>query len=113
MVAPRKKTSGFTSKPVESTEEMKEVEEFIEDTTFEILTEVSKEEKTTTSPELAPFVVESITPTEDLGPRFVEKVEEPPKAVTPEASASSVKAVVHPPKRHPRNVPRFSRTRKA
>lgn len=132
MVAPRKKTSGFSSKPSESTEEVNAVEEFLEQAASEIL-----EEKVEVAPP-AP-VIESITPSEDPGPRFVEepkaqvtsaerKAPKKPKlleipeegttrvVVTPEKpptpQAAPPAPVVHPPKRNPRNVPRFSRIKK-
>ena len=85
------------------------------------------------TPQPQPFVEESIIPTEDTGPRFAteevkhekktpEKVllkvpEEGVKRIVrsepvPEPAKPVVQSpppVVHPPKRNPRNIPRFSR----
>lgn len=132
MVAPRKKTSGFSSKPAEQTEEEKEIEEFINEVTSELF----EEEKETPSSSL---VIESITPSEDTGPRFIQTPEE--KVITrekkqpklldvPEEGTTRVvihqpqspevvsqispkELAVHPPKRNRRNIPRFSRFKEA
>lgn len=55
--------------------------------------------------ETKPFVEEMIVPTDDLGPRFVEE------PVTPTPEPQKVPELQPAPKRHPRNVPKFSRTR--
>ena len=119
MATPRKRSSGFT-KPAEELTEEAQISEFLDEVATEMFETISQkekeeEEKVTESPAPtpAPPVVESITPTEDLGPRFAEKVEESPQVVTPGVPTPPVEAVIHPPKRHPRNIPRFSRTRKA
>jgi hypothetical protein len=55
--------------------------------------------------EAPPQIIEEIVPTEDPGPRFVE-----PAAPSPApAPAPSPQPVA--PKRHPRNIPKFSRTK--
>ena len=110
MVAPRKKTSSFSSKLSESVEEVKAVEEFLEQAASETLEE--KVEVAVPAP-----VIESITPSEDLGPRFVDEPKvQATSTVTPEKPSTPQAAppapVVHPPKRNPRNVPRFSRIKK-
>ena len=93
MPTPRKKTSGFSSSPVDSSVSEEEI--------------VSVPE----TPQEQPFVEQSIVPTEDTGPRFVEEnkseapVVESPKEAVPQAAPP----VAHPPKRNPRNIPRFSR----
>jgi hypothetical protein len=105
MAAPRRKTSGFSLEPLENPQET-----LVEITSEEVICEEEKTEEILPEEDLAP-VLESITPTEDAGPRFVEKkqeeVAEVPETPTP------VSVMVHPPKRNPRNIPRFSRYRKA
>jgi hypothetical protein len=66
---------------------------------------ISQEEKMLpeSKPVEAPFVAESITPTEDLGPRFVPEPVPTPVTKDPEP----LKQVA--PRRHPRNIPKFSR----
>lgn len=115
MATPRKRSSGFT-KPAEEITEEAQLSEFLDVVATEMFETIShkeeeEEEKVTESPAPAPAlpVVESIAPSEDLGPRFVEKPAEEVKVV-PQTSTAPV---IHPPKRHPRNVPRFSPTRKA
>ena len=130
MVAPRKKTSGFSEKPAEKTQEEVEIDAFIDAVTDEVFQNLETE-KVTAAP--APVVIESITPSEDSGPRFAAEAppqkREPKKPVlleTPNEKATQVvkaspapslelevpSPVVHPPKRHPRNIPRFSRIQK-
>jgi hypothetical protein len=102
MATTRKRTSGFNTKAEETTEE-KEVEALLEVAADEVLSEVKP----------APVVIESIVPTEDVGPRFVEtpeaeiEVEEPQLAPRPVRTSAPLKA--HPPKRHPRNIPKYTR----
>jgi hypothetical protein len=99
MATPRKRTSGFSEKPAE---EIK-VEEFLDEAAQEVFEAVSQKEEPA-SP--IPVVIESITPTEDPGPRFVEKAPEP---VAPVAAPQPLQPVA--PRRHPRNIPKFSRTK--
>ena len=55
--------------------------------------------------EAPPQIIEEIVPTEDPGPRFVEPVAPTPApAVTPAPQPVA-------PRRHPRNIPKFSRTK--
>jgi hypothetical protein len=108
MATTRRKSTGF-SDLVEKLEEVEETSSPLE--VLDLLQEVVEEEaETTQQPEVVkavppkPFVEERIVPTEDSGPRFVENL--PPVPVQKKAEKVEVK-----PKRHPRNVPRFSRTR--
>ncbi len=103
MVAPRKKTPGFSAKPIETPQEEKEVE-----LSTELVLEEAPQEPEKIAEDLPVIihpVVESIAPTEDTGPRFVEKKVEEVAPVMP----APVTSVIHPPKRNPRNIPRFSR----
>jgi hypothetical protein len=114
MAAPRKRSlstplTGFGLESVEETlkvsekEEQENVEEFQEVAANELLEEVELvEEKIETKV----FFEECIVPTEDPGLRFVEALEPAVEAAPP-----VVKLTV-PPKRHPRNTPKFSRTAK-
>ena len=130
MVAPRKKTSGFSEKPPEKTQEEVEIDAFIDAVTDGIFQNLEKEEEVAPAP--TPVVIESIIPTEDSGPRFAVEIppekkeskkpvllEVPNETVTRVVKAAPVPAaeastpVVHPPKRNPRNIPRFSRYKKA
>lgn len=111
-------SSGFVSKEAEAVTEEAAVEELLEETTAELFETISQieEEVKVEKPkaeepkaEVIPprpavkFIPEEIIPTEDAGPRFVDTT--PPPAAKPKAEAPALKA---PPKRHPRNVPRFS-----
>lgn len=101
MAAPRRKTSGFSSEPIENLQETP-----VEITSEEVICEEEKTEEFL--PEETPVpVLEAITPTEDLGPRFVEKKQE--EAVEVPETPTPVSVMAHPPKRNPRNIPRFSR----
>ena len=114
MTAPRKRSSplstqGFNSESIEETsnvsekEEQENLEEFQEVTAKEVFEMIElKEEKV----ETAPFFEECIIPTEDPGLRFVE---------TPAPASEVTQPVVKskaPPRRHPRNTPKFSSTAK-
>jgi hypothetical protein len=98
MATPRKRSSGFTAN---SESEETKVEELLEEVSTEMFETILHKEEEVPAPK--PFVEESIIPTEDVGPRFipepspipVAKAPEPPKPVAP--------------KRHPRNIPKFSR----
>jgi hypothetical protein len=94
MATPRKRpSSGFSEKPAEENTEEQEIEESLEVTVADVLEEIETIEK----------LFPEITPTEDPGPRFVETLVE-------ETQPEPQKAQVKKPKRHPRNIPRFSRT---
>lgn len=119
MATSRRKTSGFTA-PKE--EETVLVEEFLDESAKEVfesiaiteekeeVEEVKEEEAPAPAPVAPPapapkpaaVLLPDIIPTEAPGPRFVEP--------TPEPVAKPVAApkLNPPPKRHPRNVPRFS-----
>jgi hypothetical protein len=116
MATPRKRSPGFTKPAEEVTEEVK-VEELLEEVATEMFEtilqkeEEVKEEPTPQPKVSAPVVIESIIPVEDAGPRFVdvEPEKEPEQAVkvtspTPPRTPRNV----HPPKRHPRNIPKFT-----
>ena len=108
MATTRRKTPGFTDKPKAASVEAEE------EISLNVPTvEVTPEEKPVPAPEPMPVVIESIVPTEDVGPRFVEKpVEEAKPDPTPEIVRSSAPVLLHPPKRHPRNIPKYSRHKK-
>ena len=102
MATPRKRSSRYT-KPAEEVTEKAEVEEFLDVVSTEVFETISQTEESV-EPE-KPFVEESIAPTPDEGPRFVEEAPAPPTPVEP-ALAPRPKLQ----KRHARNTPRFSRT---
>lgn len=114
MATPRKRsplgqTSGFGNESIEGTSNVSEkderdnLEEFLEVATNDLFEMIEVAEKKV---EVVPFFEESITPTEDPGLRFVETPEPPAKEAT---ATTTLKA---PPRRHPRNIPKFSRTEK-
>ena len=114
MATPRKRspsgqTSGFGIESIEETsnvsekDERENLEEFQEVAAKEVFEMIELAEEKV---ETAPFFEDCIVPTEDLGLRFVE---------TPEPAASAppqVAPLKAPPRRHPRNTPKFSRTAK-
>lgn len=80
------------------------VEEFLDESAREMFETISREEEKAEAP--LPVILPEITPTEDVGPRFVEELPTPqPQAVTPPVTPQ----LQPPPKRHPRNIPKFSR----
>ena len=114
MATPRKRspssqTSGFGVESIEETsnvsekEEQENLEEFLEVAYNEVVEMIELAEEKV---EAAPFFEECIVPTEDPGLRFTE-TPEPAVEVAPLPAA--LKA---PPRRHPRNTPKFSRTAK-
>ena len=114
MATPRKRpsssqTSGFGVESIEETsnvsekEEQESLEEFQEVTAKEVFEMIELAEEKV---EAVPFFEDCIVPTEDPGFRFVETPE--PAASTP-PPAVILKA---PPRRHPRNIPKFSSTAK-
>ena len=92
MPTPRKRNSaaGF------SKEEETSVVETTPAETVEETDVVAKEEK--------PFVLETVQPTE-----YIEKAPEPTPVVEPPKPATPGLTLQPPPKRHPRNIPKFSR----
>ena len=114
MATPRKRspsgqTSGFGIESIEETsnvsekderENLEEFQEVAANDVFEMI-EVAGEKAETVA-----FFEESIIPTEDPGLRFVETSEPPAAATLPVAPLKA------PPRRHPRNTPKFSRTAK-
>lgn len=100
MATPRKRSStGFTAKPAEEETEKKELEEFLDAMAVETFEEIEKQEEIKEEPKVE--VIREITPTEDLGPRFVEE--------TPAAKQQPPLELKRP-RPHPRNTPRFTRT---
>ena len=115
MATPRKRpSSGFTTTPSETLDateaiptESNEVHEFLEAAATEALEEViAMEEAPSIEPTPVPFFAETITPTEDPGPRFVEV------AATETLAVPEAKPLPQASKRHPRNIPKFSRLAK-
>jgi len=107
-MATRRRSSGFTEK---AQEEAASIEEFLDENATEMFETISRieealEEKIDKVASVAPSVLPEITPTEDVGPRFIEEPPTPrPQVVTPAATPQ----LQPPPKRHPRNIPKFSR----
>jgi hypothetical protein len=108
MATPRKRRPNPLA-PIPSAEPVKDnIEEFIEEVTTDLFERLAEAEKIEDKPEPI-FREETIVPTDDVGPRFVE-VERTPTAIP----ASAPKPVTTPQpmsKRHPRNIPKFSRTK--
>lgn len=114
MAAPRKRNASSFSPSVEPKVEEEKIEEFLEEVAAEMFETISLIEKEHEPEEPAPpatistpVTFQSITPVEDEGPRFIDT---PPKQV--EEVKKPSEPLTHPPKRHPRNIPRFSRHRK-
>lgn len=100
MATPRKRpSSGFASQEDTTPEERHEQEEL---TTPETPLAVVVE---------TPFIEEEIVPTADDGPRFTPEPEKPAAAVALPESGSPLTIGKVPPKRHPRNIPKFSRNK--
>ena len=103
MAAPRKRptSQGFSSVEEEQqTIEATPVEETPDSTSqkmFETFSQVV---------EAPPQIIEEIVPTEDPGPRFVEEVAPPSPVEVANPAPQPVTS-----KRHPRNIPKFSRTK--
>lgn len=106
-MATRRRSPGFT---VPKDEETKSIEEFLDANAREMFETISRKEeeaeaKLEITEAIAPLPVE-IAPIEDAGPRFVEKTITPaPQPPAPVATP----LLQPPPKRHPRNTPKFSR----
>lgn len=100
MATTRKRTSGFSEKPKEEEiTEKEEVEQMLDEIAQETFENLSKEE------EAAPvFIPQEVVPTDDVGSRFLDRLPE----VKAEAPAPTLQLKA-PPKRHPRNIPKFSR----
>lgn len=111
MPTPRKRnTSGFSQPEKSEIDEAKEVEKFLDAAAAEMFETISREEEEAAVEEevkvaAKPFVPQEIVPTEDPGP-----ISTPDEQITstpvPKVEPVVLKA---PPKRHPRNVPKFSR----
>jgi hypothetical protein len=109
MVTSRRKTAGFTAPEAE--EETASAEALFDRDSVEVFeifsgTEPEPEEKIKEVDIPPPVTLSEISPTEDAGPRFVEESATP----TPQPSATPQTPQLQPrPKRHPRNIPKFSR----
>lgn len=104
MASTRKRSSGFSTESSDS-QEVLETQTF--DEMLESVREVIEAEDQADSPVILPepFVEQTIVPTADPGPRFLENtLPEKPKEVKPPELKPA-------PKRRPRNVPKFSRFR--
>ena len=108
-MATRRRSSGFTPP---KDEETPTIEDFLDAAATEMFETISREEEEAEAKveekveAPLPVILPEITPTEDVGPRFVEEPPTPqPQAVTPPATPQ----LQPPPKRHPRNIPKFSR----
>jgi|694.fasta_scaffold16107_5 hypothetical protein len=107
MATPRKRNSGFLSEVTEKPQEEVVIVTPIEPVSEGVICD--PEEVTEERPiEDTPLVFESIVPAEDFGPRFIEKEtsEEAEKVLS---EVKSAPPLAHPPKRSPRNIPKFSR----
>ena len=103
MATSRKRSSGFEKSSDEKVlENPANFEEMLE-SVKEIIEAEDEAEPPVIAP--TPFVEETIVPTADLGPRFLEE----PAPVKP--GPKKLPELKPPPKRQPRNVPRFSRIR--
>lgn len=108
-MATRRRSSGFTESQVEETASL---EEFLDESAremIEIISQAEEEPEAKVEQRVAtplPVVLSEITPTEDVGPRFVEETPTPPSQVVVASPTPKLQA---PPKRHPRNIPKFSR----
>jgi hypothetical protein len=105
MAAPRKRSSHYT-KPPEEVADTAQLEEFLDVAATEMFETISyKEEEVEEKTEpVAPFVVQEIVPTDNVV-RFVEPAVESAPTQQEKPQIIEKKA----PKRHPRNVPKFSR----
>jgi hypothetical protein len=109
MATNRHKTAGFTAPEAE--EETASVERLLEKNAAEMFETFSRiegepEEKIVKVAPPLPVVLPEISPTEDAGPRFVEESATP----VPQPLATPQTPQLQPrPKRHPRNIPKFSR----
>lgn len=104
MATSRRKTPGFTTPKKE--EEVVSVEQLLDEIANEVFESVSQIESEVkpSQPKEEPFVEQEIIPTEDTGARFVEETTPSTPAAKPIAPQLQT-----PPKRHPRNIPKFSR----
>lgn len=92
----KRPSSGFSSESIEELPTPPDPEPEQESTSLTVDQEVVQDEHV----EIFREVV--ITPTEDPGPRFVELKE------TPKEEVKAQPILLNKPKRHPRNIPKFS-----
>ena len=113
MATPRRRNSGFSTEVTENPQEEMEVMTPSESVSEKVICEPEevteeKEEQPERVVEDITVVFESIVPAEDSGPRFVEK-ETPEEIAKVPPKVESAPSLLHPPKRSPRNIPKFSR----
>jgi hypothetical protein len=120
MAPPRKRNASSFTPPSKAKVEEAKVEELLDEVAtemFETISHIEEEPEVETpvepTPAPIPVVIDSIVPTEDAGPRFVEEPAPKVEAVKPKAPApqepTTVPQLTYPPKRHPRNIPKYSR----
>jgi hypothetical protein len=112
MATTRRRSPGFSSRPVEEAvkeeeTELKEITPTVESKPLEVVVE-EKEEPVKEIKEPKPFVEQTITPVENVGPRFVPEATAPTVAAPRETPKPSEPVA---PRRHPRNTPKFSRSK--
>lgn len=95
----RKRSQGFDTAPETTPSDEAKVDELLNEVVTEMFETISQTETPV-------FVEESIIPTDDPGARFVEAPPEPPSVEKPAPKPIA-------PKRHPRNIPKFSRHSKS
>jgi hypothetical protein len=113
MATPRRRNSGFSAEVTEKPQEEMEVTTPVDPVSEEVICDQEevteeKEEQPEKVVESAPVVFESIAPAADSGPRFIEK-ETPEEIAKVAPQVESAPSLLHPPKRSPRNIPKFSR----
>jgi hypothetical protein len=128
-MAPARRRNSSPPTPKPSAEKVM-VDEFLDEVATEMFETISRieekpERETSAEPETkaTPTIIESIIPTEDLGPRFIEVTAEKVAEVTknpptprttatpqvpPSPQVTTTPQLTPPPKRHPRNIPKFS-----
>ena len=90
----RKRSSGFSTKEESVSEDTNLIEELVSEQPVEL-----------------PFIEQEIAPTPDLGSRFSEEPAQPSVLKVIEEPQTPVALGKVPPKRHPRNIPKFSRSK--
>ena len=105
MATPRKRLP-LPERLTEEVSEKVQIEEFLDVVSTEMFETISQKEVSPEPEPEKPFVEESILPTPDEGPRFVEAPLETVVSETPVATPAP-----KPTRRAQRNVPRFSRTK--
>jgi hypothetical protein len=102
MTTPRKRPSSGFSAPEKDSEKVLNISPEVSVPPEEVLAEPVVEDQAKETP-VVNKVVREIEPSEDLGPRFV-VTSPPPEDLPPPVEISKG------PQRHPRNIPKFSRS---